>query len=152
MPEPRRRLAPPHPWHHAMFCSLAGVEDGEAFASLPEARASGISGVVFVSATTAQPYAQLDASYWREWLTTPVNFKGALEYAACQLCVDSCYVIEMGAHPVLIRVAAETLRTAGVSIVAVGASMRRDQPNGFWAAQRAAGPKKAFGSKSNRNL
>ena len=49
-----------------------------------------------------------------------------------------CYLIETGAHPVLTPVAITTLAANGVSVVAHAASMRRDQPVGFFVAQRAA--------------
>jgi CRP-like cAMP-binding protein len=70
------------------------------------------------------------------WLTTRVNFKGALERAAA-LVGGTCYIIETGAHPALTLVAAETLSACNVHVIAAAESMRRGQYNAFWDAQRS---------------
>ena len=52
----------------------------------------------------------------------------ALELVAKSLATNDCSLIEMGAHPVLTPVAADTLKARGVSVVGSAASMRRQQP------------------------
>ena len=131
-----KRLMPPHPWHHPMYLDVPGVRDGSALASLPVSSTPG-SATVFVSAirpeaSTEQP---LDAAYWCKWLTTRVNFKGALERAAALPTGGSCYLIETGAHATLLLTSAKTLTESGVRVLASTESMRRGQPAGFFETQ-----------------
>ena len=78
-------LTPPHPWHHPSYLQTLGVQDGRAFARLPEGchlpEGSASAGTTLISCVRAQTVERLDAAYWREWLTTPVKLLGALEYA-----------------------------------------------------------------------
>jgi len=129
------RLAPPHPWHHPMYLGVPGIRDGSALATLPESRAPGSDAAMFLSAITAEPVRRLDAAYWRTWLATRVDFKGALERAALRLGGECC-IIETGAHPKLTPVAIETLGGCGVRVVAAAASMRVGQPDEFWQVQQ----------------
>ena len=130
-----KRLPPPHPWHHADYLEVPGVKDGSAFVRLPEAIPPATCKATFLSATsTVQHVERLDAAHWRNWLGSTVDFMGALERAAALLS-GGCYVIEMGAHPVLSRAAAETLRACGVHVVVSVASMRRGQAESFWEAE-----------------
>ena len=103
-------------------------------------RLSPWQSAVFLSATRAEVVGTLDAHYWRQWLTTPVNFAGALDYFA-SFCVasggDRCSTIETGAHNVLTTVATQTLYCHGVRGVRSATSMKRRQEAGFLAAQMA---------------
>lgn len=122
------RLRPPHPWHHPVYACAPGVHDGSVFRSLP--MISRPASCLFVTATFAREFApgdQLDETHWRAWLTSPVNFKGALERSAA-LVGSECCLIELGAHPVLTPMASERLSSSGVSVLACAASMRRGQP------------------------
>ena len=110
-----------------MYLDVSSIRDGSKFQTLPVCDATGSSA--FISATT-QDVGRLDASHWRMWLTTPVNFKGALERAV-PLLAGGCYLIETGAHPILTAVATVTLGACGVRVVASAASMRRGQPDAF---------------------
>ena len=130
-----RQLAPPHPWHYRAYLDVPGMQDGSQMATLPMCRETESGTATFLSATRQQVHL-LDVAYWREWLTTPVNFQGALERAT-SLLNNGCYLIETGAHPVLLPVAIETLRACGVRVMATAASMRRGQPAAFWEAQRS---------------
>ena len=84
----------------------------------------------------------LDAAYWREWLSAPVNMAGALEYlvrtASPNLLLSAAdprlfdrafYTIETGAHPVLTTAVGMTLASHGVTLHASAYSMRRGQPD-----------------------
>ena len=127
------KLPPPHAWHHPMYFDVPGVQDGSAFETLPKARVPG-SSVRFLSTTCAQSAARLDAAHWRNWLTSPVDFIGALEEAAALL-ADSCYIIETGAHPALTRVASETLGAFRCRVITSARSMSRGQQADFWEAE-----------------
>ena len=59
-----------------------GVADRSALAGIAVARSSENAQAVFLSATNAEVVAMLDAKYWHRWLTTPVDFKGALDHVA----------------------------------------------------------------------
>ena len=131
-----KMLMPPHPWHHPMYLDEPTIRDGSVFERLPHCDAAISNAVAFMSATT-QHAGRLDAAYWRDWLTTPVDFKKALESAA-PLLADGCFLIETGAHPVLTAVATATLGACGVRVIASAASMRRGQPHAFWESQRSA--------------
>ena len=133
-----KRLTPPHPWHHPMYLKVPSIKDGSALTSLmlPDDHSRGSNEVVFLSATTHH-VNRLDVAHWCSWLTTPIDFKGALERAAA-LFDKGCFLVEVGARPLLLMVAARTLRNCGVHIVASLPSMRREQPNAFWKAQRSA--------------
>lgn len=136
-----KRLAPPHPWHHPNYIAVPSVH-GHTFASLPEASALSSNAIAMFSANAASELAagrvlRLDANYWRAWLTTPVDFLGALESAAVHLGCADCYLIETGAHDTLTAVAIATLASRGVHVVGTAASMRRGQPDAFWEAQRS---------------
>ena len=108
---------------------------------MPKSRVAGAGQITFISAVRAAPSpasARLDASHWRAWLTTAVDFVSALEGAAACLRDGSCYLIETGAHPVHMLVATHTLRVLRVHVVASVASMSRDQSRrAFWNSQRA---------------
>ena len=58
-----------------MYLDVAGVRDGGAFAALPEGRTPLSNAAIFVSATMAQRMERLDATHWRQWLTSPVDFR-----------------------------------------------------------------------------
>ena len=132
-----KTLTPPHPWHHSSYLDVPSVRDGSVFAALPGCRATGLETPIFLSATR-QHVGRLDADHWRAWLTSPQDFKGALERAAPLLVPNGCYLIETGAHPILLLVAMETLRSYGVRVVATASSMRRGQPDAFHEAQVSA--------------
>ena len=129
------RLKPPHAWHHPMYLGSAAVHQALG-RLLPTARAASSSaGAVFISATRTQPWTRLDAAYWHEWLTRPIDFGGALEIAAEIAGSVRCYVIEAGAHPVHTPVVVQTLTLCGLHVIGTAASMRRGQPEGFWEAE-----------------
>ena len=87
--------------------------------------------------TAVGPVRQIDADYWREWLTTPVDFMGALERVAAHLGAAGCYIIETGAQDALTPTTVATLAFRCVYVAGTAASMRRGQPDGFWEAQRS---------------
>lgn len=132
------RPMPPYPWHHPTYLSVLSVRDGGAFAGLPDGSAKpGLTATTVLSATHSGPVKRLDPAHWREWLTTHVDFKGALECAAALLPNAGCFTIETGAHNILTPVAAATLSSCGARVIGSAASMRRGQPQGFWEAQRS---------------
>ena len=127
-----RKLKPQHPWHHPAYRGMVS----DALESLPAGCTSVVSDTTMLSVAGA--VRSVDAGYWREWLTTPVDFLGALERAAAvSLANSSCYTIETGAHDALTPTTTATLAANGVCVVGTAASMRRAQPNGFWEAQRS---------------
>ena len=108
------------------------VRDGSVFAELPECRATGLETPIFLSATR-QHVERLDADHWRAWLTSPQDFKGALERAA-PLLPNGCYLIETGAHPVLTALATDTLGVCGVRVLGgsrVGAGLNATEQFGM---------------------
>ena len=122
--EAAKQLFPPHPWHHPMYMDLPGVADSTAFSSIPLAKRKA-SAVVFISATRADAADELDAAYWRRWLTAPVNFAGALQHfvaANPHLTSSQLCLVETGPHNVLTTVAKQTLYCLGV----VGDGGRRE--------------------------
>jgi len=125
-----------HPWHHPAL--YAGVAEAGALAKLPEGLAPVPDGIPsFMVASTSRTVDGVDAEYWHSWLTSPVDFKGALQCAARML-AEGCYIIDMGAHDALTARAIATLTgNSGVQVVGAAASMRRGQPAGFWDAQRS---------------
>ena len=140
-----KKLPPPHPWHHPMYLDVAGVADGSALAPLAVAHhAAGTSDApppaLFISATRGEVEGELDAAYWRQWLSSPVDFAGALEHFAT-FCIedaaDLVRTIETGAHTALTTLATQTLYCHGVRNVRSAVSMRRKQEDGFFAAQLA---------------
>ena len=73
-----KTLTPPHPWHHRTYLDVPSIRDGSKFMDLPVCDPTRSGAVTFMSATT-QHVDRLDVAHWRTWLTTPVDFKGALE-------------------------------------------------------------------------
>jgi hypothetical protein len=138
-----KRLVPQHPWHHPVYLEVPSICDGSALATLPASRVPPSAGVAsatppptFVSSVRSAHVEVLDAAYWCAWLTTTIDFHGALERVALALAAaPSCYLIETGAHPVLTLVASTTLLSRGVSVVASAASMERGQPSSYWQSQ-----------------
>ena len=129
-------LPPPQPWHHPVHLDMPSVSDGSALASLPAGRCSiGADSGCFLSGN-APGNVLLDATYWRNWLTRPVDFRRTLEDAVAAFGGGACYLIETGAHPILIPVAHTTMASKGCAVAASAASMQRGQPEGFWEAQR----------------
>ena len=98
-----KRLTPPHPWHHPMYLDIAGVADCSAFADLPEGSLQppedaptwlSATRPTVVLARVDASYWRLDAGYWKQWVSAPVDFHGALIRAAALIDGD-CYTIEM---------------------------------------------------------
>jgi acyl transferase domain-containing protein len=140
-----KRLMPPHPWHHPRYLEAPGVLPSNFHTiallcdALPESSPTVFVSTVrgrYLDAARRVTHGDLDAAYWRAWLSTPVDFAAALEHVAASsdLALDEgVYLIETGAHPVLTPVAAMTLTAAGVAPLATAASMRRGQPRAFAA-------------------
>ena len=136
-----KKLLTPHPWHHPIYLSVPSIADGSAFAALPKGcmPSTSTEKTAFMPTMTAGHVECLDAAYWRAWLTTSVDFMGALQRVAAQLLSrhKSCYIIEMGPHPVLTSVASATLGACGLHVITTAESMRRGQFSGYWEDQRS---------------
>lgn len=87
------RMRLPHPWHHPDY--------GRFFDQLETAPSRRVSGDVFMSGITQRFETQLDAGYWRRWLTGTVDFVAALQALKDRFAGETLQIIEIGFHPVL---------------------------------------------------
>ena len=144
-----KRLPVLHPWHHPIYHALnsRGVLLLDA---LPKGvrSAAARAGPTFLTAGGA--VHQIDAKHWHAWLSTTVDFMGALfRLAACLGDASCCYIIETGAHDALTLTAVKTLASCGVSVVGTAASMRRGQPDTFWEEQKLRLEAQLVGGRSH---
>ena len=139
------RLRPEHPWHHPDYKSSAGLQSMLSEMSSTQEDQSpgpdhGLASVScrFVSATAATDLTRLDVNHWKTWLTSPVNFLGALDHIG-NLVNESdklVAIIEMGPHPVF-TAASAALTSKGAMVKAHIVSMKRGEGGrGFLQGQR----------------
>jgi len=132
-----KKLHAGHPWHHPAF-AFGGEVNAVASACGGHASPAG-AACGFVSAAACNgddaSAARLDAAHWRRWLSTPVDFCGALSRVATRARGTGAdvVVIEIGAHPQFGTAVAGTLAP-----VAHATSLCRGAPaKSFVLEQRA---------------
>ncbi|MDA8140134.1 MAG: beta-ketoacyl synthase N-terminal-like domain-containing protein [Desulfobacteraceae bacterium] len=87
------RLRLPHPWHHPDYRRF--------FDQVDVAPSQRITDGIFMSGVTGRFETQLDAGYWRRWLTGTVDFVAAMGAIKEQYAGEKWQIIEIGFHPVL---------------------------------------------------
>jgi len=118
------KLAPKHAWHSPTL--FAEASKGLAV----KAPAKKEPTCQFVSATRSDA-DELGEAHWRDWLTAPVDFAGAVEAVAAASTDAPLVAVELSAHPTL-PAAAAIAATSATSMVRGAGSV------GHALAQRAA--------------
>ena len=83
----------PHPWHHPDYGKFSG--------ELTLIESKEIQDSRFVSGVTGEFERRLGADHWQRWLTSPVDFIGAMQTIKNRYPNDQFEIIEIGFHPVL---------------------------------------------------